>query len=121
MIVVSAGILLYVLHYLSKFNPDAEKSAGEKQESSEDYTDPALKEIYGEFIKNGHIDWKGYHNARVESMMKPGFRDDPEWQKQSAEMKEEMRRNIIQAEEEEQEAIIKEMNEKEQTFWQRAR
>ena len=117
LIILGAGIILYVL-YISN---DTGKSAGEEQESTEDTTDPAIKDVYGEFVKDGAVDLKGYNDSKVEEMMKPGFRDDPEWQRMSAEIKESMRQSRIEADREMQETINEESNEKEQTFWRKVR
>ena len=111
------GIIAYIIYCIFK----NQKLKGNKQEPEEDSSDPADKSLYGKFVHDGIIDWEEYNKAKTESLLKPGFRDNPEWQRQSAKIKEHMRQNRIKSDKELREDINEDLNEKAFTFWAKKR
>ena len=112
---LAAGIVLAFVYLLSEKSSPAE----EKSSIPDDIDAP---EFYKPFIdEDGVMDWEAYHKAEREKMMKPGFKDDPEWQRKAAEVREHMRKSRVQSDLEEQEAINEELAKNGQMFWRRAR
>ena len=110
--VFGAGGMYIVIKYILSKDEEQEKSARKKEQPKEDSTDPKVKEVYGEFVKDGVIDWTGYHKAQVKEKMKPGFKDDPEVQELQKSIKKDMAQNRIQADKELQDDINAELDEK---------
>jgi hypothetical protein len=115
-VILIVAVIFILLHVLPKY--------GKKESAEEeiDDIDPLTRKLYGEFIgKDGAVDWEEYHKANNEKAMKPGFKEDPEWQRITAELNEHRRKARMESDKEDIENINTDLNEEGQSFWQRVR
>lgn len=116
---IGAAITIGILYYCDKL-PDMLKDIMKKEEKSEEKPKDRRPGVMEDYVgDDGVIDWEAFYDDNAESMTRPGFRDDPEWQEGAKRLRKYMAKKRAEAEVEEKEELEREEQEKEVNFWRK--
>ena len=115
------ALTLGLLYYCDKM-PEFLKGLKIDKDKTQDEPKKRRSGVIDDYVdENGVMDWDSFHADKLESMVRPGYRDDPEWQKKSEMIRKQMEANKERSDAEDREEFNEEASKSGVNFWQKSR